>query len=168
MTGAADENTPALPIGALARRTGLTVEGIRFYEKAGILRAAARTSGRHRLYSAADLKRLNFIRRARLLGFTLDEVRALLRFADDIGGHSCADAHGLAKQHLAEVQGKLADLRKMERVLRGMVASCADGTLPACPLIETLSGAEKSPAKDHRAAAPKRRAARRRGIAGSR
>src|SRR5712671_6492503 len=75
MRDAADETTPMLPIGALAKRTGLTVEGIRFYEKAGILRAPARTAGRHRLYSRADLKRLNFIRRARLLGFTLDEVR---------------------------------------------------------------------------------------------
>lgn len=140
MPGEADENTPALPIGALAKRTGLTVEGIRFYEKAGILRAAARTTGRHRLYSQADLKRLNFIRRARLLGFTLDEVRALLRFADNVGAGSCADAHQLATKHLVDVQGKLADLRKMERVLRRMVASCADGTLPQCPLIETLSG----------------------------
>ena len=140
MHGEAEENTPSLPIGTLAKRTGLTVEGIRFYEKAGILRAAARTTGRHRLYSRADLKRLNFIRRARLLGFTLDEVRALLRFADNVGASSCADAHGLATKHLVDVQGKLADLRKMERVLRRMVASCADGTLPQCPLIETLSG----------------------------
>ena len=103
---------------------------------------AARTTGRHRLYSRADLKRLNFIRRARLLGFTLDEVRALLRFADEVGAHSCADARRLATKHLGDVQGKLADLKKMEKVLRGMVASCADGTLPQCPLIDTLSDAE--------------------------
>lgn len=140
MQGEAEENMPALSIGALAKRTGLTVEGIRFYEKAGILRATARTSGRHRLYSQADMRRLSFIRRARLLGFTLDEVRALLRFADDVGAGSCADAHRLATKHLVDVQGKLADLRKMERVLRRMVASCADGALPQCPLIETLSG----------------------------
>ena len=141
MHGEADEKTPSLPIGALAKHTGLTVEGIRFYEKAGILRAAARTAGRRRLYSPADLKRLNFIRRARLLGFTLEEVRALLRFADNVGAGSCADAHRLATKHLVEVHNKLADLKKMEKVLRGMVASCADGTLPHCPLIETLSGA---------------------------
>lgn len=140
MQGEAEENMPALSIGALAKRTGLTVEGIRFYEKAGILRATARTSGRHRLYSQADMRRLSFIRRARLLGFTLDEVRALLRFADNVGAGSCADAHRLATKHLVDVQGKLADLRKMERVLRRMVASCADGALPQCPLIETLSG----------------------------
>jgi len=138
----ADEATPVLPIGALAKHTGVTVEGIRFYEKAGILRARARTVGRHRLYSRADLKRLKFIRRARLLGFTLDEVRALLRFADNLGARSCADAHELAMKHLADVQAKLADLNKMEQALRSMVARCADGTLPACPLIETLSDSE--------------------------
>ncbi|HEX9462696.1 MAG TPA: helix-turn-helix domain-containing protein [Alphaproteobacteria bacterium] len=142
MRAEADETTPLLPIGALAKHTGLTVEGIRFYEKAGILRAPARTAGQHRLYSRADLKRLHFIRRARLLGFTLDEVRALLRFADHVGARSCADAHGLATKHLGDVRAKLTDLRKMEKVLRGMVASCADGTLPECPLIETLSDSE--------------------------
>lgn len=144
MRAEADDITPRLPIGALAKRTGLTVEGIRFYEKAGILRAPARTAGQHRLYSRAELERLNFIRRARLLGFTLDEVRALLRFADPIGVRSCADAHRLATKHLADIQAKLSDLKKMEKVLRGMVASCADGTLPECPLIETLSGSERA------------------------
>jgi MerR family mercuric resistance operon transcriptional regulator len=142
MRAEADETTPLLPIGALAKHTGLTVEGIRFYEKAGVLRATARTAGQHRLYGRAELKRLSFIRRARLLGFTLDEVRALLRFADHVGARSCADAHGLATQHLTDVRAKLTDLKKMEKVLRGMVASCADGTLPECPLIETLSESE--------------------------
>ena len=142
MRAEADETTPLLPIGALAKHTGLTVEGIRFYEKAGVLRAPARTAGQHRLYSRADLRRLNFIRRARLLGFTLDEVRALLSFADNVGAHSCADAHQLAAKHLDDVKSKIADLKKMEKALRGMVSSCAEGTLPECPLIETLSDSE--------------------------
>lgn len=141
MRDAADETTPALPIGLLAKRTGLTVEGIRFYEKAGILPARARTAGRHRLYSRADLKRLTFIRRARQLGFTLDEVRSLLRLADTVGEHSCADARRLATNHLDDVRTKMADLKKIENALRGMVASCADGTLPECPLIEAMSQA---------------------------
>jgi MerR family transcriptional regulator, mercuric resistance operon regulatory protein len=136
----ADEATPLLPIGALARRTGLTVEGIRFYEKAGILRAPTRTAGRHRLYRPADLKRLSFIRRARQLGFSLDDVRALLGLADNTGDRSCADAHRLGAKHLDEVRAKIADLKKMEKALRRMVASCAEGTLPECPLIEALSG----------------------------
>jgi MerR family transcriptional regulator, mercuric resistance operon regulatory protein len=112
---AADETTRLLPIGALAKRTGLTVEGIRFYEKAGVLRAPARTAGRHRLYSSADLKRLSFICRARQFGFSLDDVRALLRLADNAGDRSCADAHGLGAKHLDEVRAKIEDLRKMEK-----------------------------------------------------
>src|SRR5258708_30006011 len=107
MRAEADEATPLRPIGALAKHTGLTVEGIRFYEKAGILRAPARTAGQHRLYSRADLKRLHFIRRARLLGFTLDEVRALLRLAHHVRPRSCADAHRLATKHLRAARGKL-------------------------------------------------------------
>src|SRR5258708_38667379 len=107
MRAEADETTPLLPIGALAKHTGLTVEGIRFYEKAGILRAPARTAGQHRLYSRADLKRLHFIRRARLLGFTLDHVRPLLRLRDHVGGRSCADPRGLATTHPGDVKATL-------------------------------------------------------------
>jgi MerR family mercuric resistance operon transcriptional regulator len=136
----ADETTPLLPIGKLAKRTGVTVEGIRFYEKAGILRAPARTAGRHRLYSRGDLRRLSFVRRARELGFSLDEIRKLLRLVDNASDHSCAEAHRLATKHLDDVRAKMADLKKMEKALRGMVASCAEGTLPECPLIETLAG----------------------------
>ena len=135
----ADETTPFLPIGTLAKRSGLTVEGVRFYEKAGILRAATRTAGKHRLYSRADLKRLSFIRRARELGFSLDEVRALLHLADNATSRTCAEAHRLATAHLDDVRAKVADLKKMEKALRGVVASCAEGTLPECPLIETLA-----------------------------
>ena len=136
-----EETAPLLPIGALARETGLTVEGVRFYEKAGILRASARTAGRQRLYSRRDLQRLSFIRRARQVGFSLDEVRALLHLADTIGRSSCADAYRLASGHLDDVKAKIADLRKMEKALRVMVASCAEGTRPVCPLIETLASA---------------------------
>lgn len=138
-----DETVPTLPIGVLAERTGLTVEGIRFYEKAGILRAPVRTAGRHRLYGVADLKRLSFIRRARQLGFSLDEVRTLLALADNSGDRNCADVHRLASKHLDDVRAKISDLAKMEEALDGMVARCAEGTLPACPLIETLSSDER-------------------------
>jgi MerR family mercuric resistance operon transcriptional regulator len=133
-----DEGVPTLPIGALAKRTGLTVEGIRFYEKAGILPAPARTAGGQRLYRLSDLKRLNFIRRSRDLGFTLDEVRALLRLVDEAPDRTCAEARDLATGHLADVRAKIADLRRMERALSRMVARCAEGGTPECPLIEAL------------------------------
>ena len=134
----ADGTAPMLPIGALAKRTGLTVEGVRFYEKAGILPAPARTAGGQRLYTLSELKRLNFIRRARDLGFTLDEVRGLLRLVDEAPDRTCAEARELAADHLADIRAKIADLRRMERALAGMVARCTDDATPECPLIEAL------------------------------
>lgn len=135
----ADDTAPVLPIGVLAKRAGLTVEGVRFYEKAGILPAAARTAGRHRLYRRRDLDRLRFIRRARDLGFGLDEVRALLRLADEARERTCAEARDVASAHLRDVRAKLAGLRRVEQALSRMVACCRDGEASGCPLIEVLS-----------------------------
>ena len=81
--------------------------------------------------------RLNFIRRARALGFPLDEVRALLRLVDE-DDHSCAEVEVLARGHLDSVRARIADLKAMEAVLEDMVARCAGGTVPDCPIIEAL------------------------------
>jgi MerR family mercuric resistance operon transcriptional regulator len=132
-----DDIRPQLPIGELSRRTGCNIETIRYYERIGVLRRPARTEGGFRRYSLNDLRRLAFVRRARDLGFTLDEVRALLRLADG-RERSCAAARDLAAAHLNDVRKKIADLKKMERILHGMVLQCADRTLPDCPVIETL------------------------------
>jgi len=132
-----DDIRPQLAIGELSRRTGCNIETIRYYERIGVLRRPARTEGGFRRYSLNDLRRLAFVRRARNLGFTLDEVRALLRLADR-RERSCAAVRNLAADHLNDVRAKIADLKKMERILHGMVLQCADGTLPDCPLIETL------------------------------
>ena len=72
------DTAPRLPIGMLSRRTGCKIETIRYYEKIGLLSAPARSDGGHRLYGHGHLMRLGFVRRARELGFTLDEIRALL------------------------------------------------------------------------------------------
>ncbi len=133
-----DDNRPHIPIGELSQATGCNIETIRYYERIGLLRAPARTAGRFRRYSLADTKRLAFVRRARNLGFTLEEVRGLLRLADK-RDRSCAEVRDLAAFRLRDVRAKISDLRKMERILRGMVLQCADGTLPDCPLIESLS-----------------------------
>jgi MerR family mercuric resistance operon transcriptional regulator len=128
---------PQLAIGELSRRTGCNIETIRYYERIGVLRRPARTEGGFRRYSLSELRRLTFVCRARDLGFTLDDVRKLLRLADR-RERSCAAVRELAAGHLNEVHAKIADLRKMERVLHGMVLQCADGTPPECPLIEAL------------------------------
>ena len=126
-----------MTIGAVSKRTGCKVETIRYYERIGLLPAPVRSVGGHRHYDHDALKRLNFILRARRLGFTLDTVRALLSLADG-EGKSCAEVEGIAGSHLGEVRGKLDDLAAMERVLTDMVARCRGGTMPDCPLIEAL------------------------------
>lgn len=128
---------PRFPIGVVSSRTGCNIETIRYYEKAGLLPLPARSEGRHRLYGLGHLKRLSFVRRARELGFTLDEVRALLRLADE-RDRPCDEARGIAAKHLADVQAKIADLQTMEKVLTEMVICCDNDHSHECPLIESI------------------------------
>lgn len=129
-----------IPIGALARRTRCNIETIRFYERAGVLPKPARTEGGHRAYSRSHVERLTFIRRARDLGFTLEEVRALLQLAEAPDA-PCADVKQLAAAHLAVLRTKIADLRAMQKALMALTARCDAARQPGCPLIETLLGA---------------------------
>ena len=128
----------AMQIGPIANRTGVNIETIRYYERIGILPKPHRSEGGHRIYAAAHEQRLTFIRRSRELGFSIEDVRALLGLSEG-DNQNCADVYGLAIQHLDEVKQKIADLRRMERVLKLMAAQCAQGTLPHCPIIEALS-----------------------------
>ncbi len=121
----------------LARRTGANLETVRYYEKIGLLPPPPRTASGYRSYDSAHERRLGFVLRARELGFSLEEIRALLGLADE-QGQPCAEASRLASTHLADVRAKIADLRRMERVLKEVVAQCGDGTRPGCPLIEAL------------------------------
>ena len=126
-------------IGEFSRRTGCAIETIRFYEKIAILPNPLR-QGRYRHYEAGDVARLVFVRRARELGFTLDEVRALLRLAG-FGAEACGKVRDLAASHLKDVRARIADLRAMERALADAVRDCDKGAQTTCPLIETLSAA---------------------------
>src|SRR3989442_354715 len=124
-------------IGALSKHTGTNIETIRYYERVGLLPAPARSAGGYRLYGTGHLKRLAFIRRARALGFSIDEVRTLLKLAGE-RKRPCAEVRVVAAAHLEDVRAKIADLRAMERVLRATVARCAEGKGSDCPLIEAL------------------------------
>src|SRR5712692_3417713 len=110
-----------IAIGRLSRDTGTKVETIRYYERVGLLPAPARSEGGYRLYRVDHLKRLNFIRRARTLGFSIDEVRTLLRLADE-RRRPCAEVRVVAEAHLEDVRAKIADLTAMEHVLKDTVA----------------------------------------------
>lgn len=123
----------------LARRTGCNLETVRYYEKVGLLPEPPRTTGGYRSYDTTHERRLRFVLRARELGFSLNEIRALLRLADE-RDQPCAEVRTVAAGHLKDVQAKIVDLRRMERVLKEVVAQCAGGTTPECPLIDTLFG----------------------------
>jgi MerR family mercuric resistance operon transcriptional regulator len=126
-----------IAIGRLAKNTNTNIETIRYYERVSLLPAPPRSAGGYRLYGTEHLKRLNFIRRARALGFSIGEVRTLLRLADE-RKRPCAEVRVVAEAHLADVRTKIADLKAMERVLKDTVARCADGTGSHCPLIDAL------------------------------
>ncbi len=129
--------TQRLLIGEMSRRTQCKIETIRYYERIGVMPEPARTEGGHRLYTWDHLKRLQFIRRARELGFTLDEVRALLNLAD-MRTNTCAEVEAIARDHLDKVHRNIADLKVLEDVLQEMVSLCAEGAVPECPVIEAL------------------------------
>ena len=127
-----------LAIGELGRRTETKVETIRYYERIGLLGAPSRTAGNYRAYGPEHLNRLSFIRRSRDLGFSLDQVRALLDLADQ-RERPCDAVDVIAKEHRAEVDRKIADLRALRRELDGMIDQCRCGTVADCRIIEALS-----------------------------
>ena len=126
-------------IGKLSRLTGCNIETIRYYERVGLLPRPSRSASRYRLYDADDVRRLTFVRRARELGFTLDEVRALLALSADQTEDTCAEVRHVAAGHLADVRAKIADLRAIEGVLADAVRRCDAGELSGCPVIDALS-----------------------------
>ena len=132
----------AIQIGELSRRTGCNIETIRYYERIGLMPPPPRR-GRYRCYGGGDVDRLGFVRRARELGFTLDEVRALLGLAAG-GNATCAEVRDLAAVHLKDVRTRIADLKRMERVLAESVRACEAGQDPGCPLIQTLYARDRS------------------------
>ena len=130
-----------LTIGKLASATGVNIETIRYYERAGLIAAPARTGGNYRSYRDDDVARLRFVRRTRDLGFSLEQVRALLSIAGQ-RDRSCGTVDAIATEHLAEVDRKIADLAALRRELADAVASCAGGrTVAECRILEAFSPA---------------------------
>ncbi len=127
-----------MKIGELARATSTKVETIRFYEKIGLLPAPARTAANYRAYNQNQLARLSFVRRARDLGFTLDQIRGLLALSDD-RDQSCSAVDTVARQHVSEIDRKIADLRALRRELQEMLDQCSQETISTCRIIESLA-----------------------------
>ena len=123
--------------GELARRTGVHLETIRYFERIGILPEPPRTEGGHRVYGESDVRTLGFIRRAKGLGFAPEEVRTIL----DLGGPGkapCADVREIAAHHLAQVRSKIADLMEIERLLADTIEHCSGRPEPECAVIEMI------------------------------
>ena len=129
--------------GELARRTGVNSETILYYERTGLLAAPQRTEGGHRVYDEGHVRALGFIRRARNLGFTPEEVRAIVNMGGP-GEANCAEVRDIASHHLEQVRAKIADLTEIERILAMTVADCSGRPVPECAVIDMIEESELS------------------------
>jgi len=133
-----DTSGKGLHRAALARRTGCNLETIRYYEKIGMMPEPPRTEAGYRVYDDRHVERLRFILRARELGFSLDDIRGLLALVDR-GTQTCAEVKERTERHLADVHEKIADLKRIERVLADTAAQCSGDEVPDCPVLEALT-----------------------------
>jgi MerR family mercuric resistance operon transcriptional regulator len=126
-----------LTIGKLSQLTRVNIETIRYYERIKMLPPPPRSGNGRRVYDATHLRILVFVRRSRELGFSLDEIRALIR----LGGPAkatCREVREIAAHHLQHIRAKLRDLKKLERLLASTVAKCSGRTAPDCPVLDIL------------------------------
>lgn len=136
---ATDRLERVMPIGALAERTGVKVETIRYYEQVALLPPPERSEGNQRRYGRRHAERLAFIKHARDLGFAVDAIRTLLRLSDT-PGIACDEAHAISVAHLGEVRDKIARLRSLERELERIATTCSGGVAACdCAIIEALA-----------------------------
>lgn len=125
-----------MTIGQLAETGGVNVETIRYYQRENLLTTPKRIHGSIRRYGEEDLKRLIFIKRAKVLGFSLTEITLLLKLAE---GEHCAETQALAEKKLAVIKQKLADLLAIESVLKKLISACRrGGSSCGCPIIDSL------------------------------
>jgi MerR family transcriptional regulator, mercuric resistance operon regulatory protein len=124
-------------IGVLSAETGCNVETIRYYERIGLLPPPGRSAGGQRAYRPADAARLRFVQRARSLGFPIEEVRKLIKLADN-GPTANRDTLALTEAHLSGITNRLQELGQMAETLEALIARCPGGGSPECPILAAL------------------------------
>ena len=129
---------PGLPIGVLARRAGVKVPTIRYYEQIGLMPPAPRSGSNRRLYGPEDVQRLAFIRHGRDLGFEIEEIRQLIALAGE-PGQPCDGADAIARRHLADIDAKIARLTAMRGEIARIVNNISHGAIDTCRVIEVLA-----------------------------
>lgn len=129
-----------LTIGAVARRAGVGVETVRFYERQGLLEEPQRRASGYRQYGEEDVAVLRFIRRAKELGFTLKEIKGLLALRLDASA-TRAEVREQARTKVADIEARIADLQRMRDALQGLITQChGDGPTAGCPILAALQG----------------------------
>jgi len=125
-------------IGQAAKASGVSAKMIRHYESIGLIDAARRTDAGYRLYSERDLQVLQFIHRSRVLGFSLEQIRVLLALWQD-KQRASKDVRAMARQHIAELDEKIAAMQAMRRTLEQLATKCHGDDRPDCPILDDLS-----------------------------
>lgn len=125
-------------IGDASRASGITAKMIRHYESIGLIDAPARSGAGYRVYSKADVHTLRFVKRARSLGFSIDETRALLGLWRD-QNRASAEVKAVALKHVRDLEAKAAGLQEMARTLRHLASTCHGDERPDCPILADLS-----------------------------
>lgn len=128
----------ALNIGEAAKASGVSSKMIRHYEAIGLISAARRTEAGYRLYGQRDVQVLQFIHRARALGFSLEQIRELLALWQD-KSRASADVRALARSHIGQLERKIAEMEAMKRTLAKLAASCHGDARPDCPILDDLA-----------------------------
>lgn len=126
-------------VGQLAKQAKCKVETVHFYERSALMPEPPRTEGGHRVYDIDHVKRLNFIRRSRELGFSVEQVRALLKFIDE-PNHCCGEVKSMAAIQVDAVQKKIDDLQRLKQALNEMIGQCKgnDYAIEDCPIVDSL------------------------------
>ena len=126
-----------MKISEAAAASGCHLETVRYYERVGLVPSPNRTGSGYRVYAQADVERLRFVTRGRELGFSLEEIRSLLRLNDD-PKLSCGDVDELARVHLTDIHQRLEALTRMAGELERVILQCAGGERGACAILGAL------------------------------